>query len=101
MTKKEKGFTLLEMMIVVVLIGILLGIAIPSYQNYVIRANRTEGQALLSDAAARQERYYSQNPGVGYTNDVAKLGMSSANSPNNLYSLTIATPTSTTYVSAP
>ncbi|MFU6244192.1 type IV pilin protein [Pseudomonas paraeruginosa] len=92
MTKKEKGFTLLEMMIVVVLIGILLGIAIPSYQNYVIRA-----QALLSDAAARQERYYSQNPGVGYTNDVAKLGMSSANSPNNLYSLTIATPTSTTY----
>lgn len=68
-----------------------------SHQNYVIRSNRTEGQALLSDAAARQERYYSQNPGVGYTKDVTKLGMSSANSPNNLYNLTIATPTSTTY----
>ncbi|HBO7977364.1 TPA: type 4a pilus minor pilin PilE [Pseudomonas aeruginosa] len=97
MRTRQKGFTLLEMVVVVAVIGILLGIAIPSYQNYVIRSNRTEGQALLSDAAARQERYYSQNPGVGYTKDVAKLGMSSANSPNNLYNLTIATPTSTTY----
>lgn len=93
MRTRQKGFTLLEMVVVVAVIGILLGIAIPSYQNYVIRSNRTEGQALLSDAAARQERYYSQNPGVGYTKDVAKLGMSSANSPNNLYNLTIATPT--------
>ena len=97
MRTRQKGFTLLEMVMVVAVLGILLGIAIPSYQNYVIRSNRTEGQALLSDAAARQERYYSQNPGVGYTKDVAKLGMSSANSPNNLYNLTIATPTSTTY----
>lgn len=87
MRTRQKGFTLLEMVVVVAVIGILLGIAIPSYQNYVIRSNRTEGQALLSDAAARQERYYSQNPGVGYTKDVAKLGMSSANSPNNLYNL--------------
>ncbi|MGC3080626.1 type IV pilin protein, partial [Pseudomonas aeruginosa] len=77
--------------------GILLGIAIPRYQIYVIRSNRTEGQALHSDAAARQERYYSQNPGDGYTKDVTKLGMSSANSPYNLYYLTIASPTSTTY----
>ena len=63
MRTRQKGFTLLEMVVVVAVIGILLGIAIPSYQNYVIRSNRTEGQALLSDAAARQERYYSQNPG--------------------------------------
>ncbi|HEJ3591491.1 TPA: type IV pilin protein [Pseudomonas aeruginosa] len=60
MRTRQKGFTLLEMVVVVAVIGILLGIAIPSYQNYVIRSNRTEGQALLSDAAARQERYYSQ-----------------------------------------
>lgn len=55
MRTRQKGFTLLEMVVVVAVIGILLGIAIPSYQNYVIRSNRTEGQALLSDAAARQE----------------------------------------------
>ncbi|MDF5811870.1 type 4a pilus minor pilin PilE [Pseudomonas aeruginosa] len=96
MRTRQKGFTLLEMVVVVAVIGILLGIAIPSYQNYVIRSNRTEGQALLSDAAARQELLLA-GPGVGYTKDVAKLGMSSANSPNNLYNLTIATPTSTTY----
>jgi type IV pilus assembly protein PilE len=55
------GFTLIEMMIVVAIIGILAAIAYPSYQEYVLRGNRTEAQALLNDAAARQERFYAQN----------------------------------------
>lgn len=57
----KQGFTLLEMMIVVVLIGILAAIAYPNYIEYITRSNRTEGMALLSDAAARQERYFAQN----------------------------------------
>ncbi|WP_109421598.1 type IV pilin protein, partial [Pseudomonas aeruginosa] len=45
----------------------------------------------------RQERYYSQNPGVGYTKDVAKRGMSPATPPNTLYNLPIAPPPSPPY----
>lgn len=69
---EQAGFTLIEMMIVVVIIGILAAIAYPNYGEYVKRGNRTEGQALLSDASARQERYFSQNN--VYVTDNAKIG---------------------------
>ncbi len=55
------GFTLIELMLVVAIIGILAAIALPSYQRYVDRAKRTEGQAALQEVAARLERYYSDN----------------------------------------
>lgn len=87
----NKGFTLIEMMIVVVIIGILAAIAYPSYDEYVKRGNRTEGQAFLQDVAARQERYFSQNNTyVTAVADIAKLGLSSANSPTGKYSISLA-----------
>lgn len=93
-TRTECGFTLIEMMIVVAIIGILAAIAIPSYQEYVLRGNRTEGMALLTDAAARQERYYAQNN--TYADTVAKLGIN-ADSSSNLYSLLIENVSTNTY----
>lgn len=90
--KNNKGFTLIEVMIVVAIIGILAAIAYPSYDEYVKRGNRTEGQAFLSDVAARQERYFSQNNVyVTKDSDISKLGLSSAGSPTGKYSLTVGT----------
>lgn len=56
--QKHQGFTLVELMIVVAIVGILTAIAIPSYQNSLDRSHRAQGQAYLLDLAARQERFY-------------------------------------------
>ncbi len=52
MNKIQKGFTLIELMIVVAIIGILAAIAIPAYQDYTIRAQVTEGLSLAADLKA-------------------------------------------------
>ena len=57
----QKGFTLIELMIVVAIIGILAAIAIPAYQNYVIRAQVTEGLTLAGGWKAAIAEYYAQN----------------------------------------
>lgn len=56
-----KGFTLIEIMTVVVIIGVLSSLAYPSYANYLKKGYRTEGRSALLDIQAKQERYYMQN----------------------------------------
>lgn len=74
-SSRQRGITLIELMIVVVIVGILASIAYPGYQEYTRRAKRAEGKALLSEIAARMERYYFDNN--TYTDDLTEIGYSS------------------------
>jgi type IV pilus assembly protein PilA len=68
--KVQKGFTLIELMIVIAIIGILAAIAIPAYQNYTIRSQVTEGLSLADGWKTAISEYYAQNgsfPGASTT----------------------------------
>lgn len=58
---KNAGFSLIEVMIVVVIVGLLASIAVPSYQRYVISSNRATATACLTELAQFLERTYTQN----------------------------------------
>lgn len=59
--KADKGFTLIEIMIVVVIVGLLAAIALPAYQEYVMQGKAAEATAGLSEARLKLEQYYHDN----------------------------------------
>jgi len=77
----QKGFTLIELMIVVAIIGILAAIAIPAYQDYTIRGQVSEGLTLAAAAKAAVTEYYAQT-GVAPANRI-QAGMGNTNTPTD------------------
>ena len=73
MRTTQQGFTLIELMMVVAIIGTLAAVAIPAYQDYTIRAQVTEGLSLASGAKASVEDYYVQFGDWPTNNDAAAL----------------------------
>ena len=89
--KSTNGFTLIELMIVVTIVGVLMAIALPSYKDYVLRSHRTDAHSSLIDIAARQERFVAQRN--TYTLEISAdtgLTLGRTTSAEGYYDLTVA-----------
>lgn len=72
MTKRNQGFSLIELMVVVAIIGVLAAIAFPAYDGYVVRTNRAIAKSFLSQIASKQEQFFADNK--QYATDLTELG---------------------------
>ena len=92
--KYNHGFTLLELMVTVAIVGILASIAYPSYTESVRKTHRADGRIALTEAAARQERLYSETNSYVRNSDLNKLVTNSdgKSSPESYYTLVVSIP---------
>jgi type IV pilus assembly protein PilE len=66
MNKRQRGFTLMELMVVVVIVALLAALAIPSYRAYVVRANRADAKSALLSTAQTLERCFTNSTPFAY-----------------------------------
>lgn len=98
--RRTSGFTLVEILIVITIIGVLASMVYPSYQQYVVKANREAAQQFLLEAASVQRQYFLANNGNGYATQSTLIGASGLlRTPSNVssyYDITYAPTTETT-----
>lgn len=72
MKQPSNGFTLIELMIVMAIIGILITIATSAYQGHIVKTRRTDGTAKLMESMSLQEQHFTENH--TYTDNLSQLG---------------------------
>jgi type IV pilus assembly protein PilE len=105
----QRGVTLIELMIVLVILALIAGFAYPSYMNYVVDTKRTAATSILLQVADRQQQFFMDNK--RFSNDLTDLGfaanplviaddgrtMADAGSAESTYSVALSNVTATTY----
>lgn len=90
---RQRGFTLIEILIAVAIVGILAAVAIPSYSHYLIDARRTDAISFLVEVAGEQQRYFTENN--QYADSMKELGYGTEDtftSPEGHYEISVANP---------
>ena len=91
--KHESGFTLIELMIVIAILGIILAFAIPQYKQYVIRGNRAAAQSFMMNVASREKQYLldarSYISNISATAPAPNLGMAIPTEVASKYTITV------------
>jgi type IV pilus assembly protein PilE len=106
---RQRGVTLIELMIVIVILALIASFAYPSYMRYVVDTKRTAATSILLQVADRQQQFFMDNK--RFTNDLTNLGfaanplviaddgltMAGAGDSNSTYSVALSNVTATTY----
>lgn len=95
MTKKTRGFTLMELMIVVSIVAILGAIALPAYQNSVRKSRRADAMTSLLQLQTLQERWRANN--TTYSSSLSNLGWSGSDSSEGYYTIAITAATANAF----